>query len=60
MTRKVAGINAHSTFVVVTIVSNDGARVAGPERIRNEEAEQLVALLEAHAPLEVVVEASGS
>jgi transposase len=60
MTRKVAGLDAHSTYVVVTIVSNDGTRVAGPERIRNTDAEALVALLEAHAPLEVVVEASGS
>jgi transposase len=44
----------------VTIVSNEGERVAGPERIRNEEVDRLVALLEDHAPLEVVVEASGS
>ncbi len=58
--RKVAGLDAHSTYVVVTIVSNDGGRVAGPHRIRNEDADQLVALLDEHAPLEVVVEASGS
>lgn len=58
--RKVAGLDAHSTYVVATIVSNDGERVAGPQRIHNDDAQELVALLEQHAPLEVVVEASGS
>ncbi len=58
--RKVAGLDVHSTYVVVTIVGNDGRRVAGPERIRNGDADELVDLLDAHAPLEVVVEASGS
>ena len=57
--RKVAGLDAHSTYVVVTIVSNDGEVLAGPKRIANEEADRLEALLADHAPLEVVVEASG-
>lgn len=58
--RKVAGLDAHSTYVVVTIVSNAGEVVAGPKRIGNEDADRLEALLADHAPLEVVVEASGS
>ena len=58
--RRVAGLDAHSTYVVVTIVSNDGEVLAGPKRIGNEEADRLEALLADHAPLEVVVEASGS
>ena len=58
--QKVAGLDAHSTYVVATIVSNDGERVAGPKRIGNEDADRLVDLLAQHAPLEVVVEASGS
>jgi len=45
---------------VVTIVSNAGVVVAGPKRISNDAPERLEALLEEHAPLEVVVEASGS
>ena len=58
--RRVAGLDAHSTYVVVTIVSNAGEVLAGPKRIGNEEADRLETLLADHAPLEVVVEASGS
>jgi len=58
--RKVAGLDAHSTYVVVTIVSNAGEVIAGPKRIANDDADRLKGLLEQHAPLEVVVEASGS
>ena len=54
----VAGIDAHATYVVVAIVSNDGVLVQKPLRIRNTESSRLVELLEAHSPLEVVVEAS--
>ena len=54
----VAGIDAHVTYVVVAIVSNDGVLVQKPLRIRNGESRRLVELLEAHHPLEVVVEAS--
>jgi hypothetical protein len=55
----VAGIDLHATYLVVTIVSNEGSILQKPRRIRNSEADQLVELLEAHKPLEVVVEASG-
>ena len=58
--RKVAGLDAHSTYIVVTIVSNASEVVAGPKRIGNEDADRLEAFLEEYAPLEVVVEASGS
>ena len=54
----VAGIDAHATYVVVAIVSNDGVLVQKPLRIRNAESSRLVHLLEAYSPIEVVVEAS--
>ena len=55
----VAGIDLHATYLVVTIVSNEGSILQKPRRIRNSEADGLVELLVAHKPLEVVVEASG-
>jgi transposase len=54
----VAGIDAHATYVVVAIVSNDGALVQRPHRIRTTEPERLVELLGQYRPLEVVVETS--
>lgn len=39
--RKVAGLGAHSTYVVMTIVSNEGEGVAGPKRIGNENANRM-------------------
>ena len=45
--------------MVVTIVSNKGSIIQKPRRIRNIEADRLVELLEAHEPLEVVVELGG-
>lgn len=54
----VAGIDAHATYLVVAIVSNDGALVRKPHRVRNDEPERLVELLKAYRPLEVVVETS--
>lgn len=54
----VAGIDAHATYLVVAIVSNDGALVHKPCRVRNTEPERLVELLSAYRPLEVVVETS--
>ena len=56
----VAGIDAHATYLVVAIVSNDGAFVQKPLRIRNTESDRLVELLNAYRPLEVVVETSPS
>jgi transposase len=54
----VAGIDAHATYVVVAIVSNDGALVRKPVRISNAKPDRLLEVLEPHRPLDVVVEAS--
>jgi transposase len=54
----VAGIDAHSTYSVIAIVSNAGQLVHGPVRIKNADADQLSELLEPFRPLEVVVETS--
>ena len=54
----VAGIDAHATYVVVAIVSNGGALVQKPVRIRNRDIGKLRNVLEPFEPLEVVVEAS--
>lgn len=54
----VAGIDAHATYVVVAIVSNDGAVVHKPIRIKNTEPQRLTDVLEPFRPMEVVVEAS--
>jgi len=56
----VAGIDAHATYVVVAIVSNDGSIVQKPVRIRNHEVERLRDVLSPFHPLEAVVEASPS
>ena len=56
----VAGIDAHATYLVVAVVSKDGALVQKPLRIRNTEPDRLVELLSAYRPLEVVVETSPS
>jgi len=52
----VAGIDAHATYSVLTIVSNRGKRVQAPTRIPNDDAPRLLELLERHRPIEVVVE----
>lgn len=54
----VAGIDAHTTYLVVTVVDKAGVRKEGPCRIRHREAGRLVELLERHHPVEVVVETS--
>jgi transposase len=54
----VAGIDAHATYSVATVVSKQGERLAGPTRIENRESDRLVELLEEHGPAEVVVETS--
>jgi transposase len=53
-----AGIDAHATYLVVAIVSNDGALVQKPVRVRTTETNRLLELLEPYQPLDVVVEAS--
>lgn len=55
---QIAGIDAHATYLVITIVSNAGKRLVKPTRIANDTPAQLVELLHAHRPIEVVVETS--
>lgn len=52
----VAGIDAHTTYMMIAIVDKPGNLVHGPARIRNAEADRLVRLLEDHKPVEVIVE----
>ena len=52
----VAGIDAHSTYLVVTIVNNTGELVHKAQRIKNADSADLLALLEQHRPIEAVVE----
>ena len=54
----VAGIDVHSTYLVVTVVSNTGTCVLGPTRVRVHERTRLVELLAGFRPLEVGVETS--
>jgi len=56
----VAGIDAHTTFVMIVVVDSSGNVVHGPTRIRNHETDRLVRLLDEHKPVEVVVETSPS
>jgi len=52
----VAGIDAHTTYSVVVVVSNTGDLVHQPTRIPNAEPDRLLRLLEEFRPLEAVVE----
>lgn len=52
----VAGIDAHTTYLVASIVSKQGERVQRPTRISNANTEELLGLLEPYRPLEAVVE----
>jgi len=54
----VAGIDGHATYLVVAVVSKTGELVQKATRIANRRADQLVELLEALRPVEVVVETS--
>jgi transposase len=54
----VAGIDAHSTYLVVAVVSNTGEQVLAPTRVRNDEPDRLLELLARFRPLEAVVESS--
>lgn len=55
----VAGIDAHSSYVVVAIVSKAGELVQ-KQSIRNDKTDRLVGLLAPYRPLEVVVETSSA
>lgn len=52
----IAGIDAHTTYVVVAIVSKNGELVRRPTRVQNTRPEELLELLESYRPVEVVVE----
>jgi len=54
----VAGIDAHTTYLVVAVVSNTGERVLAPTKVRYGERGRLLELCAPYRPLEAVVEAS--
>ncbi len=54
----VAGIDAHTTYLVVVIVAKGGDRILGPKRIGMHEPHRLLEILEASAPVEIVMETS--
>src|SRR4030095_2197654 len=56
----VAGIDAHTRYVVVVVVNKTGERVLGPVRVNVDAPERLVVLLAPYRPLEAVVETSSS
>jgi transposase len=56
----VAGIDAHTRYVVVVVMSKDGERVAGPVRVKVTEPGRLLDVLAPYRPLQAVVETSGS
>jgi transposase len=56
----VAGIDAHTRYVVVVVLNKLGERVLGPSRVRVEHADRLLALLAPYRPLEATMETSSS
>jgi transposase len=56
----VAGIDAHTRYVKVVVVSNAGDRVLGPVRVNASETARLVTLLQPYRPLHTVVETSSA
>lgn len=56
----VAGIDAHTTYLMVVVVSKQGERLLRPTKVKVAEPEALVKLLAGFRPLEVVVETSSS
>ena len=56
----VAGIDAHTRYVVVCVVNRVGDLVLKPTRVRVEQPERLLALLAPYRPLEAVMETSSS
>jgi transposase len=54
----VAGIDAHTTYLVVTVVSNTGERVVAPTKVPCSNHRRLIELLAPYRPLEAVVESS--
>jgi transposase len=56
----VAGLDAHTRYVVVSVVNRAGERMLKPTRVRVEQPERLLALLAPYRPLEAVLETSSS
>lgn len=56
----VAGIDAHTRYVVVSVVNRAGERLLKPTRVRVEETKRLLTLLAPYRPLEAVMETSSS
>ena len=56
----VAGLDAHTRYVVISVVNSIGEVVMKPTRVRVEERQRLLALLAPYRPLEVVMETSSS
>ncbi len=56
----IAGVDAHTRYVVLLIINKAGDRVLGPMRIRASEPARLLEVLAAYRPLELVVETSSS
>ena len=56
----VAGIDAHTRYVVVSVVNSGGELVMKPTRVRVEQRQRLLALLAPYRPLEVVMETSSA
>lgn len=56
----VAGIDAHTRYLKVVVVSSTGERVLGPVRVNANEPTRLVTVLEPYRPLHAVVETSSA
>ena len=56
----VAGLDAHTRYVVLSVVNRAGEQMLKPTRVRVEATERLLALLAPYRPLEVVMETSSS
>lgn len=56
----IAGVDAHTRYVVVVIINKFGERLLGPVRIRDSEPARLLDALAPYRPLEMVVETSSS
>lgn len=56
----VAGIDAHTRYVVVVIINKLGEPVLGPTRVKVEQRDRLLAVLAPYQPLEAIMETSSS
>lgn len=56
----VAGLDAHTRYVVVSVVNSAGELMLKPTRVRVEQPDRVLALLAPYRPLEVVMETSSS